>query len=185
MFSTKIFNPFPSIKTKRLLLRKIEYSDVEDIYEYASVEEVSKYVVWSPHLSQIESLEFINIIMDKYNHSEPAPWGIEHREDKKMIGTVGFSTWNIEHKSGEIGYVLSKEYWNMGLMTEAVQAVLKFGFTKMKLNRIQAHCEPQNTGSTRVLIKNGFKLEGLIRQPLFVKERFVDLNLFSILKREF
>ena len=168
-----IFSSLPNIKTERLLLRKLEYSDVEDIYGYAQHTEVAKYVSWEQHASEYETLEFMNFIVEKYNKQQVAPWGIEHKKDEKIIGTIGFSYWDIEHARSEIGYTISNDYWNNGYATEAVKAVLHFGFKKMSLNRIEARCEILNIPSAKVMEKAGMKFEGILRQQMFIKDKYI------------
>jgi ribosomal-protein-alanine N-acetyltransferase len=174
--------PFPTLKTKNLTLRKIEYTDIHDIYSYAQNPEVAKYVLWEPHEDKSDTFEFLNAIYELYNHGKPAPWGIFHNEDKKIIGTIGYHRWEIKHYCAEIGYALSKEYWNKGIITEAALRIIEFGFNEMKLNRIEARCQTENTASAKVLQKIGFTYEGLLREQMFVKNNFQNLMLFSLLK---
>jgi ribosomal-protein-alanine N-acetyltransferase len=90
-----------------------------------------------------------------------------------------------KHSRAEIGYVIGRKYWGEGLMTEAVKEVIRFGFERMNLNRIQATCFPENIGSYRVMEKAGMKFEGTLREQMFIKGRFQDLKLYSILRKEY
>jgi ribosomal-protein-alanine N-acetyltransferase len=91
----------------------------------------------------------------------------------------------MTHSRAEIGYALSRRYWGEGYMSEAVNAVIEFGFREMLLNRIMARCEVNNIASARVMEKVGMQLEGILRQHLFVKGRYWDLKIYSILREEF
>ncbi|MDM5227329.1 GNAT family protein [Cytobacillus sp. NJ13] len=172
------FADVPSIETERLILRKVTLDDTEDMYLYASDEEVTKSVTWDTHSSLTDTIEFINKFLPQYD----APWGIELKENGKFIGTVHFVWWQPEHDSAEIGYVLSKEYWGKGLITEAARAIISFGFDSMNLVRIQARCFLENKGSERVMEKLGMSFEGISRRVMYVKGEHKDLKVYSILK---
>lgn len=90
-----------------------------------------------------------------------------------------------EHASAELGYVLSRSYWGRGLMPEAVRAMIRFGFQRMDLNRIEARCIAKNTASARVMEKAGMTREGTLRESELIKGAFRDMKRYSILRREF
>ncbi len=175
----------PTIETDRLLLRKMTFSDAGDIFEYASDPQVSEYTLWSTHSSIEDSKFFLKTIVKMYKRRELVDWGIVHKAEKKFIGTCGFVEWSITHSRAEIGYALSRKYWGEGYMSEAVSAVIDFGFREMLLNKIEARCEINNIASARVMEKVGMQLEGILRQQLFVKGRYWDLKTYSILREDF
>jgi [ribosomal protein S5]-alanine N-acetyltransferase len=175
----------PSIETDRLLLRKITLNDANDMFEYASDPQVSEYTMWSTHSSLEETKYFLKSLLKMYKRRELVDWGIVHKAEKKLIGTCGYVEWSMTHSRGEIGYVLDRKYWNQGYMSEAVNAIMEFGFREMLLNRIEAKCEVNNIGSARVMEKVGMQLEGILRQQLFVKGRYWDLKIYSILRDDF
>ncbi|WNB91665.1 GNAT family protein [Bacillus sp. NEB1478] len=180
-----VFGDFPILETERLILRKITFDDAEDMFYYGSNDEVTKHVTWHTHQSLSDTKEFIKFILNKYENKELSPWGIELKENGMFIGTIDFVSWNPTHNSAEIGYVISHDYWGMGIMTEAATAVIKFGFENMDLIRIQARCFLENIGSERVMEKSGMSFEGIIRKGMFSKEKHHDLKMYSILKEEF
>lgn len=180
-----IFGNLPKIETSRLILRKIRIQDIEDMHEYTSNENVSKYVTWEPHQTIADTKSYIHFVLNQYDQQRIAPWGVEFKENKKLIGTIDFVSWQPVHRTAEIGYAISQEYWGRGLTTEAVQALIKFGFTHMDILRIEARCMSENIASEHVMKKNGMILEGVIRKGLFIKGKHRDLKLYSILKEEF
>jgi [ribosomal protein S5]-alanine N-acetyltransferase len=180
-----IYKEIPSFETERILLRKITMNDLEDMFEYGSDEEVSKYVTWDRHKTTNDTKEFIEFVLSRYEKGEVAPWGIELKENNKLIGTVDFVSWSPHHNNAEIGYVLSKPYWGKGITTEAANELIQFGFEKMNLVRIQARCFIENIGSERVMEKLGMTYEGVIRKGMFAKGEHRDLKLYSLLKEEF
>ena len=137
------------LQTERLILRQINQDDLTDIFEYASKEKVSTYLRWKPHKTIEDTDKFIQQIIACYQKNDFCHWGIEHRIEKRLIGMCAFVNSNVSHSRGEIGCVLSPNYWRKGYMTEALSSVINFGFTRMKLNRIEALCQVQNIASKR------------------------------------
>ncbi len=87
----------------------------------------------------------------------------------------------MPNKCGEVGYALSKDFWNKGYITEAFREVIRFGFERMRLNRVEATCKIPNTASERVMVKCGLEYEGIMRKKLFAKGSYHDLKLYSLL----
>lgn len=102
-----------------------------------------------------------------------------------MVGACGLVNWEAEHARAEVGFVLSREYWGRGLMSEAVRAILRFGFERMNLNRIEARCIAENAASARVMEKAGMVYEGTLRQREYIKGAYRDIKLYAILKKGF
>lgn len=180
-----VFGDLPELETPRLLLRRFRPEDAADMFEYASDPEVARDVTWEAHTSIEASRGFIDYTIKKYVNKQVSEWGLVLKESNKFIGTCGFVYWKPEHAKAEIGYALSRKYWGRGLMPEAVAAVLKFGFEKMKLHRLEARCNDTNPGSERVMIKSGMKYEGLLRGALCEKGIFKNLKMYSILEEEY
>ncbi|MGD8780518.1 MAG: GNAT family protein [Ignavibacteria bacterium] len=185
MTPEKLFLKLPKIETERLILRKLEYSDKRDIFDYSKYPEVSRYLIWKKHETEMDTLEFLDFVMEKYKENQPAPWGIELKEKNKIIGTIGYHEWDKKNFKAEVGYVLHCNYWQNGIMTEALNYVIEFGFTKMYLNRIEARTDPENIPSQKLLEKVGFLKEGLLREQMLVKERFQDFFIYAILRKEY
>lgn len=177
-----VFDDLPSVETDRLLLRRLEADDLEDVFAYASDPEVAKYTSWPAHETLKDSREFLNFVLDLYKNGEVAPWGVVC--EGKVVGTCGFLDWNRHSSRAEIGYALSSKVWGRGLMTEAVRAVISFGFRAVNLNRIQGRCEVENIASIRVMEKAGMRLEGVLREHEYSEGRYLDIVIYSILRRE-
>jgi [ribosomal protein S5]-alanine N-acetyltransferase len=181
----KIYSDIPILETKRLKLRKIILDDVEDMYSYCSNEEVPKYASWNAHNSLKETKETIERVINQWENRKLVHWGIEYKENRKLIGTIEFVTLDTQHKVAEIGYAVSQEYWGKGIATEAANEVIKFGFNNINLVRIQARCYLENIGSARVMEKAKMSFKGVIRKGLFVKGKHQDLKMYSILSDEY
>lgn len=179
-----IFSSLPTLRTPRLSLRKLRLRDAADLYEYACDPEVARHVLWEAHQSVAQSRRFLLGAIRQYRKGLPASFAITLNDTGKMIGTIGFMWINTDHKSAEIGYSLSRAYWNQGIMTEALREVLRFGFEELMLNRIEAQHETDNPASGRVMMKAGMRKEGILRQRLINKGKKVDVALYAILQND-
>ncbi|MDO4867755.1 MAG: GNAT family N-acetyltransferase [Clostridia bacterium] len=175
----------PDLNTPRLCLRKLTMHDAPDIYHYSRDTEVARHVLWEAHRSISDSRAYLRYMLRRYRNHEPASWGIEYRQTGEIIGTIGFMWMQADNSAAEVGYSLSRDYWNQGLMTEALQAVIAHGFGTMNLNRIEAQHETTNPASGAVMRKCGMQKEGTLRQRLFNKGRYVDVDLYAILRRDY
>jgi len=102
-----------------------------------------------------------------------------------VIGSCGFHNWIKNHARSEIGYEIHKQYQNQGYISEAINKVINYGFKEMNLNRIEALIDPMNEISIRIITKNGFKKEGLLREHYKNKNKFEDSIMYSLLKSEY
>jgi ribosomal-protein-alanine N-acetyltransferase len=183
--ASDVFADLPVLETDRLLLRRLQAHDVDDIFEYASDPEVAKYTSWAAHATIQDSDKFLDYVLELYEKGDVAPWGVMYKPKAKLVGTCGFLDWYLPASWAEIGYALSREYWGRGLMTEAVRAVIAFGFRAMQLNRVQGRCEVENIASIRVMEKVGMKREGVLREHEYAKGRYLDIAIYSILRGEY
>ncbi|MEO0067969.1 MAG: GNAT family protein [candidate division WOR-3 bacterium] len=175
----------PNIEIERLLLRKLKFEDAVDIFEYASAPEVTRLTIFDTHKEINDAQTFLQQAIARYEKKEALEFGIIFKPESKLVGTGGFSRLELVNGCGEVGYVLSRSYWGRGVATEALQAIIKFGFEKLKLNRIQACCFEENIASARVMEKAGMKFEGLQRQRVFAKGRYGDVRIYALLRREY
>ena len=118
----------------------------------------------------------------RYRADEPSSWGIVDKKTGHLIGTIGYMNYDMDNASVEIGYSLAKWMWNGGYMTEALRRVIDYTFDAMDINRIEAQHELDNPASGRVMEKCGMRREGVLRQRLYNKGKFVDVALYAILK---
>ncbi len=172
----------PIIETERLLIRPLTLADDEAIFTYASDPEVSKYVLFETHKSIEDTRTFINVALENYAKSEPCPLGIVLKDEQKLIGSVGYHNWNQKHQRTEIGYALSKHYWNKGFVTEAASGLIRALFNGSDLMRIEALCDHRHAASARVMEKIGMKCEGTLRKYIFSKGEFRDMKIYSIIR---
>jgi [ribosomal protein S5]-alanine N-acetyltransferase len=171
--------PMSALPTERLILRKISMEDRDAVFAWARDPEVSRYGSWDSHRTPHDTETFIESCLKQYDREGLGPWAIELRETNLVVGTCGFGYVDRLDRRGGIGYFLARSEWGNGFATEAVRAVLRFGFGPLALNRIEARCVPANTASERVMQKVGMKYEGLLRQDMFKAGAFLDLKLYA------
>ncbi|ANF45591.1 GNAT family N-acetyltransferase [Priestia megaterium] len=177
-------NYFPIIKTKRLILREIVAEDAGNILKYLSDKEVMKHYGLEPFTTVKDASNEIAWYKSILNEKSGIRWGITLKEQDDIIGSCGFLNRVHNHCRAEIGYELSKDYWGNGIANEALEAVIKYGFTHFNLRRIEALIEPANAASQKLIKKNGFIKEGLLRSYEFTCGKFNDLYMYSLLKQD-
>ncbi len=180
----KIFSHMPTLATERLVLRPMRTSDAYDMYEYACREDVTEFLLWSPHPSVGYTRDYLAYIESRYASCEFYDWAITLADSGKMIGTVGFTRIDTPHNSAEIGYVLNPEYHRRGIGFEAVTKIVEFGFETLSLHRIEAKFMKGNTASLRVMQKLGMTFEGYHRDGMLVKGSYRTIGICSILQNE-
>lgn len=183
--SKKIFKDFKGLTTDRVFLRKITLDDAEDIFSFTSNPKTSEVLTWNAHKDIHKTKSFIqNAIIDKYEKNLAAQWGIELKENRKIIGIAGFINYWEEHDKAEITFVLSPDYWGKGYMPEALNAILDYGFKEMGLHRIEAKCEIDNYSSEKALQKIGMKLEGCKYDFLVRKGQYRSFKFYAKLSEK-
>lgn len=180
-----ILNNFPLLETERFLLRPIEVDDADEVYHYFSQDEVTKYYDLDTFTSRNEAIQLIENWQKRFVDNEGIRWGIATKDNNQIIGSCGYHNWEKEHFKAEVGFEVTPEYWQKGVMTEVLKHVLPYGFEKMGLFRIEALYDPENTASKKTLEKAGFIYEGILRKSSFEKGRFCDAAICSILIEEY
>ena len=160
------------LETDRLILRPWKESDVQDFYEYASVDGVGQRCGWLPH----KSLEESRMILDMFI-GEKKTFALELKESGKVIGSIGLEERAADlgiaedRKGREIGYVLNKNYWGRGLMPEAVKAVIDYCFRECSFDWLTCGHFLWNDQSRRVVEKSGFRyVKNVVHQTRFGTE---------------
>ena len=157
------------IETERLLLRYISPSDADDMFEYSCIDEVCRYLLWSPHINVDVTKGYIEFLQKRYLRGLYADWAVVIKETGKMIGTCGYANIDTREKSCEIGYVLSPFFRSKGYMTEAVWAVLKLTFETLQLKSACLRIINDNVDSKRLAERVGFVLDRVGYQELEIK----------------
>lgn len=175
---------FPRLTTERLVLRQLTLADAPAVFDYFRLDDVTEYYDLESFTELRQAEELIGRWNERFERQAGIRWGIALKSDDRIIGTCGYHGWSKEHAKAEIGYELTPACWRQGIMSEALAAIIPYGFESMGLNRIQAFIDQDNAGSRNVLEKAGLREEGLLRDYFFEKGRFVDAVLFAKLKRD-
>lgn len=175
---------FPQLETKRLMLREMQPDDAEALFRVLSDEEVMRYYDRVPFARIEESYQAVERHRQRFVQDEAIRWGITLKGENVVIGNCGFF-WDISNYVARLAYVLARAYWQQGIMTEALRALLQFSFDTKNMHRIEAEVAVDNIASTRTLQKLGFQEEGILRERLYVNERFYDEKIFSLLKNDY
>ncbi len=176
------FNPFPVLKTERLYLRSFLVKDAKDLLEMRTDDRVMKYLGRDKMKDLTEAKAYIQKVNKETQSNKIIEWAITLNH--KFIGKLGY--WQImpQHRRAEIGYTLMTEYFGRGLMSEAVAAVLQYGFEEMNLHSIEANVDSRNLKSVQLLTRNGFVKEGHFKENYFYDGLFTDTGSYGLLCSE-
>lgn len=178
-------DPWFPIETDRLLLRELRASDENDIHEYASDPEVVRLMIWGPNTRELTQ-DFLARALQTQTQWPRADVGlaIELRSERRMIGSIGLRRKDGSNHTADFGYVLNRQYWGHGYMTESARAILNVAFKQLNLHRVWATCHAENRASYRVMEKLGMRREALFVKNAWEKGEWRDTYLYAILAEE-
>ncbi len=180
---------FPDLETPRLKLTRLSEKDISSVFDLFSDEAVIKHYDLEAFENSSQASHLIELFNARFEEKLGIRWAIRLKEGNQLIGTCGFNSWNEKMKNAVLGYDLLPAYWRSGYTSEAVQGIVQSAFSGRLpcgvLNRIQADTVPGNNASEALLLKVGFKEEGLRRESGYWKNQFHDLKCFGLIKSEF
>jgi ribosomal-protein-alanine N-acetyltransferase len=175
----------PTLETPRLKLRALSQDDAPTIARLAGRREIADTTLSIPHpYSDQQAKEWIERTSESWNQKKGVVFAVVSKADGQLVGTVGLAHIEQEHSQAELGYWIAVDHWSLGYATEASEAVIRFGFEMLRLNRIYAHHMLRNPASGRVMEKLGMQKEGILRERLRKWEVFEDVALYAVLKRD-
>lgn len=177
------FHPFQNLETERLLLRRIDNNDAEEILALRGNPQTMKYIPRPLAKTKEDALEHIAMIEEKIINNTGINWGITIKGESKIIGIIGHYRISVENHRAEIGYMAFPEFNGKGYMSEAIKAVVTYGFEQLNLHSIEAIIDPENIASERVLQKNGFVKEAHILENELWEGKFWDTVIYSLLRK--
>lgn len=172
-------NCFPTLATQRLFLRQEIPEDAGAVLAVFCDPKVTQFHNLDTFTKIEEAVVLIERQIKRFETGQGIRWGIAHQLDNIIIGSCGL-TWDKQAHSAEIGYELKSAYWRQGIMTEALQAILQFGFVECDLQFVIAQVMLNNTASKKLLCKLGFQSQGVLKQRGFWKEQYHDLEQFIL-----
>jgi [ribosomal protein S5]-alanine N-acetyltransferase len=174
----------PELETERLVLREIVQADSEDLFRIFSDEETMRYWSCRPYTSADQARSLIESLAEAAREEAGVHWAITLRGDGRLIGKLGYNEWRKAHRRGDISYIVAREHWGKGVVSEALSAMLDYGFDHMDLHSVEAGVTPGNEASAQMLRKLGFRLEGHLRENFLTDRGFVDSLIYSLLRSD-
>lgn len=175
------------IDTENLILRKFKLSDAEAMYKnWASDSEVTKFLTWNPIDSVEVSKNIIEGWVDEYKNNNIYQWAIVPKNNgDEPIGAISVVRQDEEVSMVQFGYCIGRQWWNRGITSEALSALIKFFINEVKVNRIEARFDPRNLNSGKVMIKCGMKYEGTMRKSDKNNQGICDSVMYALLAEDY
>lgn len=167
-------NPFPVIRTERLILRQVSHDDVQAVFDMRSDPETMKYIPRPVARNLEDAMSIIRAMELGQQKKESINWAITLAGDNRLLGIIGYPRMDKEHRRGEIGYLLHRGYHRQGIMQEAIVPVIGHGFRNMRFHTIEGIIDPGNIASENLLLKNGFIKEAHFRENLLFEGKWMD-----------
>jgi ribosomal-protein-alanine N-acetyltransferase len=178
------FDPFPLLETERLTLRRLTLEDAPEMFALRSNVDAMKHICRPLQTTIEEARVQILKINEMINFNDGIGWALCLKARKKMIGTLSFHRIQKEHHRAEIGYMLHPDYWRTGIMSEAIKAIVDYGFNELKFHSIEAQIDPTNTASEKILQKFKFVKEAYYKENFFFDGQFLDTAVYSLLHHQ-
>lgn len=176
------FQEFPVIHTPQLILRRFSHNDADKVFELRSDENIMRFIKRPRAKTVDDAKTWIDIILKAYDNNEGITWAIALKDAPDIfIGSVGFWRIEKEHHRAEIGYMLHADYWGKGIIREAAEATMDYGFKKLDLHSIEGHIDPGNIASGKLLEKLGFVKEAFHKEDFYFEGKFYNTEIYAIL----
>lgn len=173
------------LETERLILRPLSPADAPSIQASASVRAIASTTISIPHpYPDGEAERYITRQLTALEAGHSVTFVMEHKSEKGFCGIIEVREIEQEHSQAELSFWVAVELWGQGYMSEALNPVLRFGFDDLNLNRLYAYHMLRNPGSGKVLQKNGFVREGVLRQRVRKWGVFEDVTLWAMLRKD-
>lgn len=174
------------LETNRLVLRRYVTEDAAAMYKnWASDEEVTKFLMWPAHSNQEVSQSVTEDWVNQYSHENYYHWAIALKENgDEPIGDIAVVNMKEEISMVHIGYCIGRAWWHRGITSEALKAVMDFLFDVVGVNRIESRHDPRNPNSGKVMKKCGMKYEGTLRSADWNNQGICDACYYALLKSE-
>jgi RimJ/RimL family protein N-acetyltransferase len=185
MKQVKKLDIFPELETDRLKLRQLELSDAETILEIRSQKEMLTYIEMYQLKSLDDAMQMILTNRKKFKDGKGLIWGIEFKENKELIGYLGYHTIVPENFQAEVCYLILPNYWNQGLIKEAMNCITPFAFNEMNLNRLDSVIMFGNDSSVKVAENAGYRKEAHFKENVYYEGKFYDYLIYAMLRSDF
>jgi ribosomal-protein-alanine N-acetyltransferase len=177
---------FPELQTPRLTLTRIRPTDAQAVFELFSDPKVLEYYDLEPLTALPDAERLLQLFESRFSAAAGIRWAIREHGSDNLIGTCGFNSWNPKMRNASIGYDLKQSHWRRGLATEAVAEIVHAAFCGLlpcgRLHRIQADTVLGNAASERLLLRVGFKEEGIRRDAMYIRGSYWDMKCFGLIE---
>lgn len=174
---------FPTLHTQQLELIELQPAHAIDLLHIFEDKRVTEYYHVMPLRTEMDAEKVITYFHHRFKDKLGIRWGIALKGEKHIIGTIGFNSFPQSHR-GVIVYALAHSYWGKGLMTEAILELVRYGFRELGLKRIEAEVMPANIPSARVLQKNGFRQEGMLKKWMEWGGKLFDIHMWALVRED-
>ncbi len=171
----------PTLHTPRLVLRPVREDDVGDIYTIYSDKVALEHFAREPLPDMAAAREMFEKNLSFDEDKAAQFWAICLADSDRMIGTFTLFHISESNRRAEVGYILNREFWGNGYASEALKCIIDHCFNTLEFGRLEADVDPANTGSLRLLERNGFEREGYFRKRWFVRGEWFDSVMFGLI----
>lgn len=183
MFNDAVFDTFPVLETKRLILRAIELKDADAIFKMRANGRVGAFIPRPLLQSPQSAVELVERVIKGFENKSIIAWAGEIKHTGEIIGTCGFNMLDKPNLRAEIGGEMDVQYWGKFYAKEAVEGILKFGLETMGLHAIEAKVSPLNKSAVAVLNQLGFVKEAHFKDRIFYNQQFSDMAVYTLFNK--
>jgi RimJ/RimL family protein N-acetyltransferase len=158
--------------------------DAEGLFLVFSDAQAMRFWSSPPHGSPLLTAEVIERAQVAFMAGDGIEWAITRAGDDTAVGKIGHWRWQRAHSRSEVGFILRRDLWGQGFATEALAAVVAWGFRRLELHSVEAQLDSENRASQRTLERVGFQREGLLRQSYFDGHGYRDTLVYGLLRAE-
>lgn len=174
-----------NINSSKICIREIQYSDSDKIQTVASLSEIADTMISIPHpYPDNEAKRFVAQRISETKSGNAVVFVLEKIQDNSFCGLIEVRDIDHEHLQGELSFWLAPNAWGKGYMSKVIRSVLDYSFTELELNRLYAYHMERNPASGKVLARNGFQKEGILRQRVRKWGKFEDVSLWACLQQD-
>lgn len=174
---------FPELETERLRLVEVTKDHAQGVFDNFSNPVVLQYYGMDPMTELAQAEKLVEHFRNSFLASRSIRWAMVRKEDNRFAGTIGLNNLSKGMKRAEIGFEIHPDFWRTGMTSEALRAVVNYSFTELGLHRMGAVTFLDNVASIKLLEKNGFEQEGILRSYLFQNGQSHDARVFSVLNK--
>lgn len=178
-------NNLPHLISQKLLLRKIRNEDIPSLIKYCNNQKISDQIINIPYpYGEEEAKNRIKFVLSGWETGDRYVFAITLQPNDELIGEIGLHL-DKANNCAQFGYWIAEPFWGMGIATEALAAILKFGFTELNLNKIYATHYPDNLASAKVMLNNKMIKEAEMKEHYKIGSAYRDVIQYRLTKEEY